>query len=178
MDLPRGPLTGLRRWLTTLPAGPRRPSAPCGPSRWQPRIAPARHQRGQALVEFALVVPVFILLLGAVMQFGLILWSAGTLSHILNDTGRWAAASQACTSPAVQTQANQVASYSNLIGYTGPSSLTVTSSFDPGCPPPNNTASVYVTISMSYKVPIFFPVVPGNGWIGVKGQFRIEPAPQ
>jgi hypothetical protein len=117
-------------------------------------------------------------LLGGVIQFGLIFWSEGTLSHILDDTGRWTTASQACTPAAVQTQANQIASYANLLGYSGPASLTVTSAFDAGCPPPNNTASVYVKITMSFKVPVFFPFVPGNGNISAQGQFRIEPAPQ
>ena len=47
--------------------------------------------RGQSLVEFAIVFPVFIALVGGVIQFGMVFWAQNTLTQVVRDTGRWAA---------------------------------------------------------------------------------------
>ena len=46
--------------------------------------------RGQALVEFAIILPVFVLFLAGVIQFGILFWAQNTLTQIARDTGRWA----------------------------------------------------------------------------------------
>ena len=55
-------------------------------------------ERGQALVEFAIVIPVFMLILAGMIQFGIILWGQNTLNQVVRDTGRWAATQTACDS--------------------------------------------------------------------------------
>ena len=61
-------------------------------------LAQATTRRGQSLVEFALVFPVFVLLLGGVIQFGIIFWGQNTLNQIVRDAGRYGATVAACTS--------------------------------------------------------------------------------
>lgn len=143
-------------------------------------------------MEFAIVVPVLMLLLGGVIQFGLIFWGQNSLNQIVRDTGRWAA-SQGCTpatdGPETAKTANSIAATSSLIGYstwavTGTTNSSSWTSQDgnvsvewsgSSCPPSNNSTVAWVTITIKNHVPIFFPLVPGNGDIQSSTQFRMEP---
>jgi Flp pilus assembly protein TadG len=141
---------------------------------------PRRRRRaaGQSLAEFAIVFPVLMLILGGIIQFGIIFWGQNTLTQIARDTGRWAASQVTCpTSATVTPTANTIAAQSSLIGY--PSSglgVTVSMSGDP-CPVANNQKAAYVTISLTHQVPVFFPFIPGDGNLATSAQFRMEPAP-
>jgi hypothetical protein len=79
-------------------------------------------QSGQTLVEFAIVLPVFLLIVFAIIQLGLIFWAQNTLTQVVRDTGRWAATQQTrpCASggPALVTKADAIARVSSLLGYT------------------------------------------------------------
>jgi Flp pilus assembly protein TadG len=141
-----------------------------------------RHSRGQSLAEFALVFPILMLIVGGIIQFGIIFWAQNTLTQVARDTGRWAASQQSCsaTGPII-AKANEIAAQSSLIGYTTPwtgSNVSVTwqttPSTDP-CPPTSNQQTSFVTISITHAVPIFFPFVPGNGNLSSSTQFRMEP---
>ena len=50
-----------------------------------------RSERGQAVVEFALILPVFVLLLGGIIQFGIGLNYWLDLQRVANQGARWAA---------------------------------------------------------------------------------------
>jgi len=146
-----------------------------GPSR-------SRHRsRGQSLAEFAIVFPVLMLIIGGIIQFGVIFWGQNTLTQIARDTGRWASTQVTCpTSTSVVPTANSIASQSSLIGYT-PGSWTTANvqaalTGDP-CPVTTNAQVAYVTITITHQVPIFFPFVPGNGNLSTTAQFRMEPNP-
>lgn len=152
-----------------------------------PAGATAGHRlgsRGQSLTEFAIIFPIFMLLLGGVIQFGIIFWGQNTLTQVVRDTGRWAATQQDCTSAEealVIAMANQVAGSSSLIGYSPDSwtsaNVTVGWTGTP-CPPTSNQEVAWVTISVTHQVPIFFPWIPGNGSISSTTEFRMEPAPR
>ncbi|HEY8773487.1 MAG TPA: TadE family protein, partial [Gaiellaceae bacterium] len=58
--------------------------------------AASRLPRGQSLVEFAIVLPVLMLIIGAIIQFGIIFWGQNTLTQIARDTGRWASTQPGC----------------------------------------------------------------------------------
>ena len=140
-----------------------------------------RRSRGQSLAEFAIVFPVLMLILGGIIQFGIIFWGQNTLTQIARDTGRWAATQQACTSPPVDVlgTARTIAASSSLIGNStgwGNANVVVSWSGTP-CPPANNQDVAYVTITLHHQVPIFFPFVPGNGDLTTSAQFRMEPKP-
>jgi len=157
-----------------------------GPSR-------SRHRsRGQSLAEFAVVFPVLMLVLGGIIQFGIIFWGLNTLNQVVRDTGRWASTQQVCSTiparDAVIATANSIAQGSSLIGYTAgeftPANTTVAWPVQPPphdldpCPPLDNQDVRYVSITITHSVPIFFPFVPGNGQLSSATEFRMEPKPQ
>jgi Flp pilus assembly protein TadG len=138
--------------------------------------------RGQSLVEFAIAFPVLMLLIGAIVQFGVIFWGQNTLTQVARDTGRWASTQAGCdtTSVNVVATANSIAAQSSLIGYSTNmwTSSNVSASWTgTPCPPANNTQVDYVTITINHQVPIFFPWIPGSGNLTTVAQFRMEPRP-
>lgn len=74
------------------------------------------------MVEFALVVGLFLLVVGAIVQFAVIFWSQNTVNQIARDTARWAVtqSDSPCDSTAmrasVAAHANQLASQWQLVG--------------------------------------------------------------
>jgi hypothetical protein len=154
------------------------------------RAGDPRTERGQALAEFALVTPVLFAIIAGIIQFGLIFWSQQTLTQIARDTGRWAATQSNCTDVGrVAIEANEIAKASTLFGYDASkwsASGADTSSANevvvswPGtgtCPPVDNQGVRYVTVRIDHTIPIFFPLVPGNGALSTSAEFRMEPMP-
>ena len=155
------------------------------------RLVPVRPGRGQALTEFALVMPVLVVVIAGIIQFGLIFWSQQTLTQVARDTGRWAATQTDCTdTAAVTATANQVAENSTLFGYstslwanagntdTASSNEVVVSWSGAGdCPPEDNQGVQFVSVKIDHSIPVFFPFVPGNGNLSTSAEFRMEPSP-
>lgn len=173
--------------------------APRAPTGRRPPIAGATaRQRGQSLVEFALVLPIMLAVLAGIVQFGVIFWAQVTLTQVARDVGRWAATQADCTqAQPVIDRANQLAASSSLIGYTTWTSTNVIVSWPEGireptgtaCPPNDNSTVAWVQVELRHDVPIFLPglqYVPGIGTCDALGchirlttatQFRMEPAP-
>lgn len=145
-----------------------------------------RRRNGQSLVEFALVIPLLLAMVGAIVQFGMVFWAQNTLTQVVRDTGRWAATQQfpctAASTTQVNTEANLVATNSSLFGYSSTTPWTTTYEADDsaiasfasegvavtwvadhettpteGCPPKDNQAVYHVTIKINHTVPTFFP---------------------
>jgi hypothetical protein len=165
----------------------------------------ARRRRGQALTEFALTFGVFMLVVGAIIQFGLLLWTMNTIHQIARDTARWAATqpSAPCESAtnraAVASRADALAGQWSLMGYprgtwtsavdvgsVGPSGVGVSwtgGTFLNDCPPSDNQTPWFVHIRINHTVPIFFPglqiLAPtcgSNGFcITTTTELRMEP---
>lgn len=139
-------------------------------------------ERGQSLAEFALVFPILMIMIAGIIQFGVIFWGQNTLNQIVRDTGRWAATQQSCDpttqGPRVRNQARLIAGQSSLVGYTAwpDANIDVTWTGSP-CPPQNNQQEAWIRITIRHTVPVFFPVMPGNGQISSSAEFRMEPAP-
>lgn len=144
------------------------------------RRAPDRQREsGQSLAEFALVFPILMVILGGIIQFGIIFWGQNTLTQIARDTGRWASTQIVCpTSATTLPTANAIAGQSSLIGYTTwtVANVQVALTGDP-CPVTSNAQVAYVTVTLSHHVPVFFPFIPGNGDLSTSAQFRMEPRP-
>ena len=151
-----------------------------------------RISRGQALVEFALVLPLLVLILLGVMQFGLLFWGQITLTQVARDTGRWAATQVECDTAgnrtALTAQARALAVESSLFGYGGGADpdLTVTPSWTPNatpCPPADNTGVEWVSVTLTYRVDVFLPLAADTcspncqRTLTTEAQFRMEPAP-
>lgn len=131
--------------------------------------------RGQSLVEFALVIPVFLLILGGVIQLGFILWGANTLNQVVRDTGRYAATLN-CSAAAEIDAENQ---FDTLLADAGGpwTSPTKDVTYSSSTCPEDNADVVWVEVTASANAPILFPFVPGNGAIGASTTFRVEPQP-
>jgi Flp pilus assembly protein TadG len=146
------------------------------------RRTAASRSRGQSLVEFAIAFPFLMLVLAAIVQFGVIFWGQNTLTQIARDTGRWASTQNGCDTASVDVlgTAKSIAASSSLIGtsstWTSPANVTATWTGTP-CPPANNTQVDFVTITIHHQVPVFFPWVPGDGNLTTEAQFRMEPHP-
>jgi len=138
---------------------------------------------GQALVEFGLVIGLFLLVIGGLVQFGIILWSQNAINDISRDTARWAVtqSSSPCDSTAARTAvaatANQLARRATLINYTSgtwSTASTISSLGDEGlgvdwqradgqpefptdCPPSDSSAVWTVRVKVDHVVPIFIP---------------------
>lgn len=133
--------------------------------------------RGQALVEFALIVPAFMLILGAVIQFGIWFWDQNTLNQIVRDAGRYAATVMDCSSAsnaAIVTKTQQLEAQTPFAGTFGAVTVTLPAAGSVGpCPPATNIDVVWVTIKADATVPVFFPLL--NGAISSAATYRMEP---
>ena len=139
--------------------------------------SPDRRPVGQSLVEFAVVFPVFMLLLGGVIQFGIIFWGQNTLNQIVRDAGRYGATVPDCATHDIVPRTQAIAASSSFVGTLGTVTVTLPDAgSDPGiCPPDTNTRAVWIRIDAAATVPVFFPWVPGNGNISSSARFRMEP---
>jgi hypothetical protein len=85
-----------------------------------------RRARAQSLVEFALVLPLLLVLVGGAIQFGVIFAGQNSLNQVARDAARWAATqtftqcvdAASGTPPPLLYQADQIAQASSLIGYS------------------------------------------------------------
>lgn len=147
----------------------------------RPRRRPPRAHRGQALVEFGLVIGLFLFVIGGLIQFGVILWSQNAITQVARDTARWAVTQSIspCDSPATRTAlaaaADQLARGTSLVNYPAGTWSTASSiaavgsegvgadwqsedsTFATDCPPSDNTTVWTVRVRVNHVVPIFLP---------------------
>ena len=157
---------------------------PVGPSLFRP----TRHRsRGQALVEFALVIPVFLLVLSGILDFGFMLFSRMSVINAAREGARAAAmTADDTTIPTVVT--NRVISAAATGGITVvPSNVTLaclqtsSSSFSAATNTPRCTWTLYsnlsgcqnlggaqpgdsVSATVTYRYQSFFPLLFGTGF--------------
>lgn len=140
-------------------------------------------RRGQSLVEFALVFPIFMLVLGGVIQFGMIFWGQNSLNQVVRDLGRYAVTdtgSCATVKSDIVAQAPTVAA--GVVAGTfalAASDVTIDSSGKVSapantCPPNKATDYVWISITGHLQVPLFFPLIPVNGGLTSTATFRME----
>jgi hypothetical protein len=110
-----------------------------------------RLRSGQSLVEFALVVPILLIMIGGVVQLGVIFAAKNSLVQAARDTARWAStqtyspcnSAPTATPPEPLTQADATAISTGLIGYQGgmwstPTFTAYTDNFPLPASPPND----------------------------------------
>lgn len=146
------------------------------------RSRPRQHvPLGQSLVEFAIVLPLLLVLTGGIVQLGTVMATKHTLIQIGRDVGRWAAtqAADPCGSLMVDGQpaarAEEIALESGLMGYTAgtwPSNFRLMGGAEPttagvevawetvgaaSCPPADSTEAAFVTIRLAHEAPVLIP---------------------
>ncbi len=134
------------------------------------------------MVEFALTAGLFMLVIGGVIQFAVILWSQNTINQVARDTARWAVTQSASPCDSSTMRAN-VAAHANLLAdqwsllshaawtsapptsAVGPSGVGVdwravdppVTVFPADCPPSDNRIPWVVTVRANHTVPLFMP---------------------
>jgi Flp pilus assembly protein TadG len=170
------------------------------------RVSPfrrSRHRsRGQSLAEFAIVFPIFMLVIGGIVQLGVLFWGQNSLNQVVRDAGRYAVTQPDCSSTSVNDPVTGInakiaalASQMGVAKVTGtpvvtmptngelvgtppvPDPISATSVAGVNCPAKSNADHVWLRITVNAQVPIFFPVVPGGGAISSTALFRMEPIP-
>jgi Flp pilus assembly protein TadG len=115
-----------------------------------------RNERGQTMTEFALVVPVLLLVLFAIIQFGMIFKDYVTLTDAARAGARTGAVSRLSVNPSAVcvNQVNGAATTLNLANLT----VTCTSPWTPG-------SDVTVSASYPYNISLL-------GWVVASGQLN------
>jgi Flp pilus assembly protein TadG len=116
-------------------------------------------RRGQALVEFVLVAPIFFLILFAMIDFGRYVYYVQTINNAAREGARYAIVhgsdSLAPSGPG-DDAAVKSAVRRYLIGVVGDGSTpTITPSWDP-----NNRRESLVTVNVRYQFHSVIPIVP------------------
>jgi Flp pilus assembly protein TadG len=119
-----------------------------------------RHKRGQALVEFALVVPIFLLIAFGTIDFGLAFNAAITISNVAREGAR-----AGVTDPSASTVTARVR---DTAGNLNDSNLTVTVS----CKMPSGAAcsgglsgaetGTTLVVRVNYSYPMITPIAFGT----------------
>jgi len=98
----------------------------------------ARRQRGQGLVEFAVVLPVFLMLLLGIVDFGRVIWATNSLTNAATEATRFAivhGGSPSDTCP---------------VGPRGPLAVVPTASTS--CPYPSDSKQSIYDIARNYAI--------------------------
>lgn len=144
---------------------------------------PRKAHRGQALVEFGLVIGLFMFVIGGLVQFGIILWTQNAITQVARDTARWAVtqSTSPCDSVASRTAlagaADELALGASMVDYSagmwssapkiallGSEGVGVDwlqegvpNPFLTDCPPSTNETVWTVRIRVNHVVPILIP---------------------
>lgn len=144
----------------------------------------AREASGQALTEFAIVAPVMMLVLAAIVQFGLIFTSQIGLTNSVREAARYGSVLPVVDTASATSAGGQVLAYLVGTGGTcGPAGLLArnvhpficaSNDTSPGLGPnsygvsycayqnvANSNYSVRITVTVSYNHPLYLPIV-GN----------------
>ena len=84
----------------------------------------AKGQRGASAVEFAVITPLFVALLFAVVEFGMVLYAKGMITHAAREGARYGVVYSTPRRDAVSIE-NEVKQYLNLSGLTNEATVTV-----------------------------------------------------
>jgi Flp pilus assembly protein TadG len=147
------------------------------------------HRRGQALIEFALVLPVLALFLLSILQFGVLFSTQVGITNAVREAVRNASAIPVATNADALTAANSV--YARLTGSNG-LLVRTGSSYLPGAlvqsgsprtqvcyysySDETGNVSIMARVAVQYRHPLFIPVISSiiDGFDGANDQaYRI-----
>uniref|UniRef100_A0A7C3UXT5 Pilus assembly protein n=1 Tax=Desulfobacca acetoxidans TaxID=60893 RepID=A0A7C3UXT5_9BACT len=110
-----------------------------------------KNQQGAAVVEFALLAPLFVALLFGVVEFGLSIYSKEVITNASREGARFGVVYCSPRKTAAQIKA-QVQDYLTKAGFTDAADITVSPD-----PPPSTSGS---PLTVSVKYPYNFQVLP------------------
>ncbi|RMD81394.1 MAG: hypothetical protein D6815_11910 [Candidatus Dadabacteria bacterium] len=116
--------------------------------------AARRRQRGTSLVEFALLIPVFMMIVVGIVDLGRAVWAKSSLGYLAGETARYAAMHSARSNdPAT---AGDISKYveQRAVGLN-PKHLKVATTWAP-----NNAPGGVVRINLTYDFRFITPLIP------------------
>lgn len=128
---------------------------------------------GQAVVEFALIIPIFLTLLLGIVDFGRVVWASNSLASAAREGARFAIVHGAHGSPSGSPQAVKDVVLSSALA--GGTSIQVTVCYGVGCSGDSNAAGATdtrgtpVTVAVSSQLPLIVPSLLGFSTFGVSG---------
>lgn len=133
-----------------------------------------RDERGAALVEFAVVLPILVLFVFGIVQFGLAYSARVELTNAVREGARTAAIGRSACPPASPEPATflddcVVASTRGAASGLQMASIDVQPTTCPATPGPADNASVRATYPMRYDIPFFRS---GTWTLNAKGVMR------
>ena len=149
---------------------------------------------GQALVEFALVIPIFLLLLFAIIQFGLLFGGQNSLTSAVRETARYAAPYRVIDHAGAQdTCDNFVLGKLQESLRSNPLTADTATREIPHVEytwlvDPNGDYYVQISVQADYKFPLYVPLIAqildgmdgvsdGNLRLSAKEEMRVENPP-
>ena len=129
-----------------------------------------RSSRGANAVEFALIAPIFILILMGIIDFGRIFNAYITITHAAREGARWAAVCDGCTVQDVRDRAHDRASSLNVsaVACNVSACSCVDVEMESGGAFPG-VRSDYITVTVKQFVPVTVPLMNqffGTGCVG------------
>ncbi len=121
-----------------------------------------RSCRGQNLVEFSLVLPILIVVLMGVVEFGIVYFIRASVENAVREGARYGAVHPTDVS-GIQTRVRQ------MVSGLAPASLQVNVTYPDG----DNLPTHRVRVAVSYPLTTFWPG-PASGTYGTASTTRIE----
>lgn len=121
--------------------------------------------RGQSLAEFALVLPILMLILMGIIQLGVLFGAQIGLINGVRETARFGslspttAGNQAANANAVRAHLANVVLPGSVIGYAAANLTANTASYCSYENPGGGTYSVRLTVTATYAHPLFIPLI-------------------
>lgn len=137
-----------------------------------------RSERGAAMVEFAIVLPILLLLVFGIMDFGLALWRLNNLTAGVREAARFAAARQTVTTGQIDSVVAAWAAPTNVQVMPGATPSIAAGTLFFACTPAcNNTAvnpvQVQVGVTAAYQYDFLTPL---PALVGMGTQVLMTPA--
>ena len=123
-------------------------------------------ERGQTLVEFALILPIIVILLFGIIDFGLMLNHRITLQHAVREGARYAAVHDGCTDIQDRTKDRAGSAISDR--------NTVSVSYEQNPAPGGSTVTVSAPFDWQFPLMSRFGVGAINEHVSGKGMLELE----
>jgi Flp pilus assembly protein TadG len=140
-----------------------------------------RHERGAAAVEFALVMPILLLIVFGIIDFGYLYGQKLALNNAARQSARYAAVeNRTCndvTQQAVDASAPTITLPASNVTIKRTSLATPCGTPTTDLPCKGSADQDNVSVTLTYDAPVLVPVVPGLGThkvLAATGVFRCE----
>jgi len=147
------------------------------------RLPTASSRRGQSLVEFALTVPLFLLLVFGVLDFGRLFFTQMTVQHAVRQAGRFAVTGRHLTD-GQGTPLTRVNSIKQVVQQSAPSiqsgdiQISSVNGGTGSAGGPSDTMTISVTYRLQIITPLVAPFFPNGEYaFTARTTFKNEPFP-